>query len=162
MRLTARSPSCFSNKYVLLCDGRPLGEFFGRWFSESLDIRLTDRRHWRLERKGFFHGRFSLLNEQGRCFGTAEHRGLLTSRWRLETSVGECELASAGLFNTGYVIEQHGQTLATIRQINWCEGGWSVHAHDPRLNVGDLVLAGLIYHVILQRRRRNSSNSAAT
>ena len=153
MQLTARSPSCFSNKYILRHDGLVLGEFIGRWFSEGMDIRLTDRRRWRLERRGFLSGPFLLLNDLGETFGTAQHRSLFSRRWDLETSVGGCTLTPAGLFNSGYRLEQQGQPLAEVRQINHCEGGWSVTQSDPRLNVADLLLAGMIYHVILQRRR---------
>lgn len=157
MQLTARSPNCFSSRYVLRLDGRPLGEFTGRWFSENLNLRLTNRRRWRLHRESFWNARFSLLNEAGEYFGTARHKGFFGCRWILNTSVGECQLVSAGFFNTGYLLEQHGQTLATVRSLNRCENGWQVDAHDPTLNVGDLVLAGLIYHVILQRRRSNAA-----
>lgn len=159
MELTARSPSCFSNRYVLRYNGLPIGEFVGRWFSEGIDIRLTDRRRWRLERRGFLNASFFLIDDQNQQFGTAQHRSRFSSRWDLETSVGGCTLASAGLFNTGYVLEQGDQVLAEVRQINHCEGGWSVVAGDTRLNLADLLMAGMIYHVILQRRR--SSHAAA-
>ncbi|MEM7626903.1 MAG: hypothetical protein AAF333_15015 [Planctomycetota bacterium] len=161
MELTARSPSCFSSNYVLQLNGRALGEFKGRWFSESLDIRLTDQRRWTLHREGWVSGRFSLLNETDEVFGTGRHKSWLSSRWLLELSVGECQMVSAGLFNTGYVLEQHGRQLATVRSVNWCEGGWAVQADDPGLDAADLVLVGLIYHVIVQRRRSSGAAAAS-
>jgi hypothetical protein len=40
MMLEARSPSCWSDHYVLKLDGRPWGEYRGRWFSEGVDIHF--------------------------------------------------------------------------------------------------------------------------
>ena len=38
MILEARSPSCFSDHYVLKFDGQAHGDYRGRWFSEGVNI----------------------------------------------------------------------------------------------------------------------------
>jgi len=53
MFLEARAADCFSSKFVLKVNGRSLGMFQGRWFSESLDIELTERRHLQFRKVGW-------------------------------------------------------------------------------------------------------------
>ena len=52
MMLEAISPTCWSDLYVLKLDGRPWGEYRGRWFSECVDIHLTERHELGLEKAG--------------------------------------------------------------------------------------------------------------
>ena len=66
MILEARSPNCFSRVYVLKMQGRPIGEFEGRWFSEGMDIRLIKRRRLHLEKTSMFGSQFT-LTDQGGC-----------------------------------------------------------------------------------------------
>ena len=62
MMLEALSPSCWSDLYVLKLDGRPWGEYRGRWFSECVDIHLTGRHQLGLEKAGWLGSRFTLTD----------------------------------------------------------------------------------------------------
>lgn len=158
MQLEARSPSCFSNQYVLKLDGSPLGEFRGRWFSESTDIRMTGRQQLVLQKESWIGSHFTLRDHDGGVLAQADRAGWFTSEWDMSLSTGPARLLSAGFFNTGYFVTQNNQTIASVDRIGWCEGGWYVHTNDP-LVITDLLLIGLIYHTILKRRRSNSSST---
>ena len=82
MRLEARSPNCFSPVYVLKRDGRPIGEFRSRWFSESIDVRRIGRRGLTLAKVGWLGSQFQLIDAgEETVIGTARRAGLLTSAW---------------------------------------------------------------------------------
>jgi hypothetical protein len=160
MLLEARSPSCWSDHYVLKLDGRPWGEYRGRWFSEGVDIHLTGRRQLRLEKVGWLGSRFTLTDTaDGRSLAAADRSGLFTSAWDLRLSTGPARLVSAGWFNTGYRVIQGRQDLADINRVGLCNGGWAV-GDDGSLRETDLLFIGLIYHTIL--RRNAAAASAAT
>jgi len=159
MRLEAISPNCFSNLYVLKLDGRPFGEYRGRWFSESVELRLTSRRRLILEKDGWLGSRFALTEcADGRVVAEADRSGLFTSAWDLRLSTGPARLISAGWFNTGFQVIQGDRALAKVNRVGLCNGGWAVQA-DGKLQDTDLMLIGLIYHTIL---RRNAAADAAT
>ena len=70
MRLVARSPSCFSNQYVLKLDSRPVGHFQSKWLSEGIDIRLTERLQLHFEKTSWLGSNFQLIDaifEQNPC-----------------------------------------------------------------------------------------------
>src|ERR1700694_2006414 len=105
MMLEALSPSCFSDVYVLKLDGRPWGEYRGRWFSESVDIQAIGRRGFGLEKAGWLGSRFALTDHADRrLLAEADRSGWLTSAWDLRLSKGPAQLVSAGWFNTGYQV----------------------------------------------------------
>lgn len=157
MLLEALSPSCFSDRYVLKLDGRPWGEYRGRWFSESVDVHLTGRRTLSLEKSGWLGSRFALAEaNQGSLLVEADRSGLFTSAWDLRLSKGSARLVSAGWFNTGYRVVQDGRSVAEINRVGLCNGGWAVQ-DDGTLQDTDLLFIGLIYHTIL---RRNASAAA--
>ena len=113
MLLEAHSPSCWSDLYVLKLDGRPWGEYRGRWFSERVDIHLTGRRQLRLEKAGWLGSHFALINAaDDNSLAEADRSGFLTSAWDLQLSTGPAQLASAGWLNTGYQTVQRGRVLA--------------------------------------------------
>jgi hypothetical protein len=158
MMLEALSPSCWSDLYVLKLDGRPWGEYRGRWFSESVDIRLTGRRQLRLKKAGWLGSRFGLTDSaDGSVLAEAERSGLFTSAWDLRLSNGPARLVSAGWFNTGYRVVQGGRILAEVNRVGFCNGGWAIE-DGKSLSETDLLFIGLIYHTIL---RRNAAAAAA-
>ncbi len=155
MRLECRSPSCFSSRYVLKLDGRPHGQFSGRWFSERIDIRMTDRRNLHLKKAGWLGSHFQLWGASDpQILGEADREGFLSSAWGLKLTVGPARLVSAGFFNSAYLLEQQGRRTARVDRIGFCEGGWYVEG-DRDLALTDLLLVGLIYHTILERRRNS-------
>jgi hypothetical protein len=159
MLLEAISPSCFSDLYVLKVDGRPLGDFHGRWFSENVDIRLTSLRRLSLQKAGWMGSHFALTDSaDGRVLAEADRSGVFTSAWDIRLSTGWARLVSAGWFNTGYQVFQDDRVLADVNRVGFCNGGWAVSG-DGKLQDTDLLFIGLIYHTIL---RRNAAAAAAT
>ena len=156
MILEARSPSCFSNHYVLKLDGQPQGDYRGRWFSEGIDIHLRGRRRLHLEKRSWIGSHFRLTDESGNVLAEANRSGFFTSAWDLALSNGPARLVSAGLFNTGYAVVQASQKAAEVNRIGMCEGGWFVRDQGT-LEDTDLLFIGLIYRTILERRRRSSN-----
>src|SRR4030095_6699181 len=109
MTLEALSPSCWSDHYVLKLDGRPWGEYRGRWFSEHIDIHLIGRRQLRLEKTGWMGSRFPHIDAVDQEIrAEADRSGLFTSAWNLQLHDGPAALVSAGWFNTGYQVVQAG------------------------------------------------------
>ena len=152
MVLEARSPNCFSSHYVLKRNDRTHGEYRARWFSEGVDIRLTSRRRLHLDKTSWGGSHFKLTDaSDGRILAEAFRTGLFTTAWNLRLSSGPAQLVSAGFFNTGFIVQQGGQTIAETNRTGVCEGGWYVRDHGS-LDEADLLFIGLIYHTILQRR----------
>ncbi|MBV9121840.1 MAG: hypothetical protein JO112_00600 [Planctomycetes bacterium] len=158
MILEARAANCFSSLHVLKLNGVAWGKFEGRWFSEALDIQLTGRRRLRLENVRWLWTQFVLSDTRGgETLGQAQRAGLLTTRWDLDLRTGPAQLVRAGWFATGYVVLRGEETLAEVNRLGLCERGWEVRGQDD-LEDTDLLLAGLVYHII---RRRESQQSAA-
>jgi hypothetical protein len=157
VNLEARAPSCFSSTYVLKADGRPIGKFEGRWFSESLDIHLTGRRKLAFEKLGWLGSEFVLKNEEQEAYvGHADRAGFFTSSWNLDLSIGPAELAKAGWFDTGYEVRQRDKVVGRVDRIGWCERGWIVEGRG--LQVEDLLLVGLVYQTVLARQQRHAAH----
>ena len=151
MMLEALSPSCWSDLYILKLDGLAWGEYRGRWFSECVDIHVTERRRFRLEKAGWLGSRFTLTDtEDGRILAEADRSGPFTSTWDMRLSSGLARLVSAGWFNTGYRVVRAGQVLAEINRVGLCGSDWAVR-DDGWLQKTDLLFIGLIYHTILRR-----------
>lgn len=161
MHLTARSPSCFSSRYLLSLDARPIGEFARLGWSSGFDVRLVGGRRLELRRRGWFSTTFDLFDRRtGEAIATATHRGVFSSAWDMTLGLGGCELVSAGLFNTGFELRAGGRRLAAVDRLGFCEGGWQVHNYAPMAD-HEMMMVGLIYHVILSRRRQRHSSGAA-
>ena len=151
MKLEAISPSCWSDLYVLKLDGRPWGEYRGRWFSECVDIYLTGAVGSACEKSVGWGSRFRLTDAAtGEYLGSADRSGMFTIAWDLRLSSGSARLVSAGWFNTGYRVVQGGRILAEINRVGLLQRrlgdqviGW--------LRNTDLLFIGLIYHTILRR-----------
>ena len=162
MILEARSPSCFSDRYVLNLNGRPHGEFQGRWFSEGSEIRMTSRRRLRFEKLSWAGSDFKLVDSSGsKVLAEASRTGVFTSIWNLKLSTGACRMISAGWLNTGFVVQQGEKQLAQTDRIGMCEGGWYVK-DSGLLEETDLLFIGLIYHTILKRRSASATAAAAS
>ena len=159
MILEARSPNCFTDHYVLKLNGRPHGEFRGRWFSEGVDISLTSRRRLHLDKSSWAGSQFKLTDASDGCIlAEASRSGLFTSAWDLRLSNGPAQFVSAGFFNNGFMVVQGRETVAETNRVGTCEGGWYVQENGS-LNEADLVFVGLIYHTILKRRAAAAASS---
>lgn len=161
MYLEARAESCFSSTYVLKRDGRAIGKFVGRWFSESLDIQLVGRRSLQFVNTVWLGSSFQLSDAAGETlFGSAERSGLFSTSWELQISTGPAQLVRAGFFSCGYLLQQEGRALGQVDYHGACERGWRVDGDDS-LAETDLLLVGLVYHVIQHRRNQQHSSSAS-
>ena len=158
MHLESQSPDCFSNNYILRLDGRPFGEFSGRWFDEGMDIRGTGHRRYRFEKASWFGSHFQLVDNSGTVLAQADRSGFLTSRWTLQLNAADAELVSLGFFNTGFGVVSEKQQLAVVDRASGCNAGWYVQSHED-MPVEDLLFTGLIFHTILARRRRRRNNN---
>jgi len=159
MLLQARSPSCFSSEYLLKLDGRPVGRFRGRWFSEGIDVRLTERLKLHFEKTAWLGSKFQLLDaNSGDVLADGRRSGFFTSKWDLNLSSGPAELRRTSLFSSALDVRQGGRNVAHAARIGWCEGGWQV-TNEGTLDATDIVFVGLLYHTIL-KRQRSQNNSA--
>jgi hypothetical protein len=160
MLLEARAANCFSAKFVLKVDGRPFGVFHGRWFSECLDIDLTERRHLQFRKVGWLGSQFELIDTTFKqLHGGCSRSGFFTSSWDLNLSVGPGRLERADWFSAAYEFKQGARVQARVNRLGWCERGWLVDGEDA-LRQEDLLLIGLVYQVILWRHaaHQNPSN----
>jgi hypothetical protein len=157
MLLEAEPASCFSSTFVLKIDGRPVGKFEGRWFSEGLDLALVERRRLRFEKVGWIGSRFRLVAEDEEdSVAEADRAGILTSSWDLVLSVGQAQMVREGWFATGYAVSRGDREMARVDRAGLCSRGWFVEGDGLRDE--DLLLIGLVYHTI---RRREASQHAA-
>src|SRR2546421_6919042 len=97
MFLEARAAGCFSSTFVLKLDGRTLGKYEGRWFSESLDIAMIERRQLEFRKVGWLGSQFELLTGD-ELLGSCCRSGILTSSWDLVLSSGPGQLVKEGWF----------------------------------------------------------------
>jgi len=161
MYLEARAESCFSSTFVLKRDGRAIGKLVGRWFTEGLDIQMLGRRSLQFVNTAWLGSSFLLSDATSETvFGSAERSGLFTSGWDVQISTGPAKLVSAGFFSTGYILQQAGRELAQVDYHGACERGWWVDGDDSFAET-DLLLVGLVYHIIQQRRQRHHSSSTS-
>ncbi|MBX2853105.1 MAG: hypothetical protein KTR15_15325 [Phycisphaeraceae bacterium] len=157
--LQTHTPSCFSNQYVLLDNGKACGKFKGRAFSSGIDVSLLQRYRLTFKHEGLFSSRYSLVDQStGSALATAQHAGLFTSAWDLSLQVGECRLVSAGFWNQGFYVEQGRKRLAEVNVTGGCSGTWYVRPYGE-MPLTDQVMTGLVFHTILQRRRAAAANS---
>lgn len=159
MLLEARSPSCFSRQFVLKLDDRAVGEFQGRWFSEGIDIRLTERLKLHFEKSSWLGSDFRLLDaNSSESLASGKRTSWFSGTWDFSLQSGPAQFVRSGLFSTTFYVRRNGQNVATARRIGWCERGWRVECDDS-LDATDLVFVGLVYHTILERQRRNNNSS---
>jgi hypothetical protein len=162
MNLEARSAGCFSSKFVVKVDDRPVGTFEGRWFSESLDLALTGRRRLVFRKVGWLSSHFELLTADGQqLLGSCQRAGIFTSTWELRFNQSDCQLVKAGWFTSAYEVRQGADVYARVDRLGWCERGWRVDG-DSGLSEEDLLLVGLVYHTIQQREAQQHGAAGHT
>jgi hypothetical protein len=158
MMLEAEPASCFSSTFVLRIDGRPVGKFEGRWFSEGIDLALIERRRMRFEKVGWLGSHFRLIAaDDEEPIAEADRGGLFTSSWGLVLSVGSAQMVRQGWFAKGFVVRRGDTEPARVDRTGLCSRGWIVEGDGLREE--DLILIGLVYHTI--RRREDSQHTAA-
>lgn len=159
MILEARSADCCSTELVLKVDGRPVGKYEGRWFSEGLDVQLLGRHLLKFEQDGWFTSRFVLkFGEEEEKLCEADRTGLFTSAWDLQLSVGPAQMVLDGWFTTAYVVTQGERRIARVDRAGACERGWIAEGYLEDLMVEDLLVVGLVYHVVQMRQQRQASH----
>src|SRR5262245_7753571 len=146
MILEGRAAGCFSATFVLKLNGRPVGKYEGRWFSESLDVALTERRRLEFHKVGWMGSDFELLaaeQDEEEVLGSCRRSGIFTSGWDLHLSAGAAHLVRPGWFDTSYEVRQGDGVLARVDRLGWCERGWYVEAYTE-LTEEDMILIGLV------------------
>lgn len=163
MILEARSAGCFSWTYVLKLDERAIGKFEGQWFSENLTVDLTERRHMEFRKMSWLGSQFDLvdLNDE-EVIVWCDREGMFSSTWDLNLSTGPGKLVHGGFFQTYYEFYQDGDSLARVDRLGVCERGFIVDGAGV-LETEDLLLIGLVYHTIMNRRQsqQNAGGAAA-
>ena len=140
-------------------EDRPVGRFRGRWFTEGIDVRLTERLQLHFEKTSWLGSSFRLIEANTKqILASGQRAGFLSRSWDLELRTGPAELVASGLFSSAYRVRQDGQFVARASRLDWCSGGWRV-VSDDTLDATDVVFVGLVYHTILKRQRRNNSST---
>jgi hypothetical protein len=159
MILEARAANCFAWTFVLKLDDRPIGKYEGQWFSENLTVHLTERRHLEFRKISWIGSQFQLVDlAVEEVVGECDRSGIFTSSWDLSVSTGLGQLVKPGWFDTSYEFVQEDEVLARVDRLGWCEPGWIVDGADI-LPDEDLLLIGLVYHIIQNRRNRQQHHS---
>jgi len=157
MLLEARAASCFSTTFLLKLEGRPLGTYAGRWFSEALDVSLLERHRLQFRKVNWLGSQFVLEElPEMQPLGRAGRTGLFTNGWDLEVSSGAGRLDREGWFGTAYVFRQDGGDQARVDRLGLCERGWFVEGGGG-LRPEDLLLIGLVFHVVQQRAAQHAA-----
>jgi len=159
MELEARAANCFSQTHVLKINGQAVGKFEGRYFSEGLDLAFTGMRRMRFEKSGFLSGRFELKDAgSDAVLASASPGGFFSSTWNISLVRGPCELRKAGFFSSAYELMNGNHKLARVDRLGYCQRGWVV-AGDDDLDASELLLAGLVYHVISRRQEQAAAGA---
>jgi hypothetical protein len=161
MILDARAENCFSWTYVLKKNDRAIGKFEGQWFSENQTVNLTERRHLELRKTSWWGSEFELVDvDYNEVVAWCAHEGIFSSSWDMNLSIGPGKLVHCGWFETGYEFLQDGDSLARVDRLGFCERGWTVDAAKI-LRDEDVIMIGLIYHIIIGRQRQQQNAAAA-
>lgn len=156
MLLEAEPDGCFSSTFVLKFDGRAVGKFEGRFFSEGLDLALVGRRRLRFEKVGWIGSHFRLLAEgDEKPLGEADRSGVFSSSWDLSLSVGPAQMVREGWFATGYAVQRGDEALGRVDRSGLCGRGF--YAEGRGLKEEDLILVGLVYHTVLRRQAQQAA-----
>jgi hypothetical protein len=59
-----------------------------------------------------------------------------------------------GIFSTGYDIRVGSKVLARVDRLGVCLGGWTVTKVSSEMEAPDMILVGLIYHIIAKRQQQ--------
>jgi hypothetical protein len=161
MILEARAENCFSSTHVLKLNGQAIGKIEGRFFSEGLDLALTGRRRLKLDKAGWLTSNFQLKDsETDAVLVEARPTGIFTSAWDLTLSCGQGQMKRAGFFTSSYDVRIGNKVVATVDRLGMCERGWRVVKVGDQLEAPDLILAGLIYHIVVKRQQHAAAAGA--
>ncbi len=157
--LAGCSAGLFSFATLLTLDGKEIGVCRRRMVSESMDLELEDGRSLVIRRKGFWGGEFELGDsDSGEIFGRAVRSGGIFRRtWTLTLDVGVVEFRPIGFLRRFYSAAfEDGREVATVRSTGWVGSSWEAQSNGD-LSLEELLLIGLLYHLLVRRRRRQSS-----
>src|SRR5262245_17741895 len=161
MILEGRAENCFSNTHVLKLNGQAIGKIEGRFFSEGLDLSLTGRRRLKLDRASWLTSHFQLKDaESDAVLVEARPAGFFSSGWDLVLSCGPGQLRKSSFWSSSYDVRQGAKILATVDRLGMCERGWRVTKFGDQLEAPDLILTGLIYHIIVKRQQHAAAAGA--
>jgi hypothetical protein len=161
MFLEGRSAGCCSATYVLKVNGRPIGKYEGRWFSECLDLALTGRRQLEFRKVGWLASEFELIDVHAdEVVASCRRSGIFTTSWDVTLSIGAAQLVSIGWLNTAYELWMGQESVARVDRLGMCERGWIVDA-SGELAEEDMLLIGLVYHTIIQRQQQQQQAGGA-
>lgn len=163
MILEARASNCFTSTHVVKVNGQAIGKFEGHLLDEGLDLSLTGLRRLRLEHSGIFCSKFILQDVASEeVFGEATPGRLFTTAWDLQLSCGACVFERPSFFSSEYELHHEDTKIFRASRVGMCERGWYVEsliADEPPIY--DMLLTGLIFHVILSRQQRTAAVSSA-
>jgi hypothetical protein len=151
MILQAKAENCFSSTFVLKVNGKAVGKFEGRFFSEAMDVSLTGQRRFKFEKTSWLGSHFQLKDtETNSVLVETDRSGFFTSSWKLQLSKMRAELRKKGFFSTAYEVCRGDDVLGWVDRNGVCERGWHVENYGD-LEAVDMILIGLIYQVVLNR-----------
>jgi hypothetical protein len=155
MILEARAENCCSSTYVLKLNGHAIGSMTGRFWSEGLDLALTGRQRLKLDKASWLSSHFQLKDaESDEVLVDARPAGMFSSAWELTLSTGPATLARAGFFASSYEIHRGKELLGRVDRLGICERGWRVEKVSEELTAPDLILVGLLFHIIKKRQEQ--------
>jgi hypothetical protein len=163
MILEARAENCFSSTHVLKLNGQPIGKIEGRFFGEGMDLSLTGRRKLKLDREGWLRSQFQLKDaETDQVLVEARPAGVFTSTWNLNLTCGLAEMSKVGFFSSGYEVRKDKRIIASVDRLGACTRGWHVAKVSDEIEAPDMILVGLIYHVIAKRQQQSAAAAHAS
>jgi hypothetical protein len=152
MILEARAEDCCSTTHVLKINGQAIGSMTGRFWSEGLDLALTGRQRLKLDKASWLSSHFQLKDaETDEVLVEARPVGMFSSGWNLKLASGPATLGRAGFFATGYEIRRGKEVLGRVDRLGLCERGWRVEKTSDELTAPDLILVGLLFHIMQKR-----------
>lgn len=162
MILEARASDCFSTTHVLKINGQAIGSFQGRFWSEGLDLALTGRQRLKLDKAGWLTSHFQLKDaESDETLVEARPIGMFSSGWDLTLASGPATLERAGFFKSAYEIRRNREVLGRVDRLGICERGWRVEKFADELTAPDLILVGLLFHIIQKRQAAHAAAAGA-
>jgi hypothetical protein len=161
MQLEARAENCFSSTHVLKLNGQPIGRITGRFFGEGMDLSLTGRRHLKLDREGWLTSQFKLKDgETDEVLVEARPAGIFTTSWELNLTCGPAEMSRRGFFSSGYDVRMGKRIVGSVDRLRGCARGWQVVKIADEMEAPDLILVGLVFHIIAKRQQQAAMHAS--
>ncbi|MFB6355932.1 MAG: hypothetical protein ABEJ65_05395 [bacterium] len=159
--ITARSPHCFSRRYVVKKDDQVIGEYKRRIWNSSLKLRLTDKRQYLLRKTNWLSSDYEFIRKRdGKQIGTAGKQSMLSSTWEIKLFDRVAHLESKGMLNSRFHLVQNQHKIEEANRRGTCENGWEVQGKDG-LQDEFLVFTGLVFQFVLNRRRAAGASAAS-